>query len=73
MAAPHALQDHGTFFNRRKLVAHKPTAIPNGTTLTFGSSGHKLVVICEQTGRSTAGAFSSTCVWIASTDRQPHR
>eukprot|EP00891_Asterochloris_glomerata_P008641 jgi/Astpho2/8641/Aster-05116 len=42
--------DHGTFFNKRKLVAHKPTAIPNGTTLTFGSSGHKLVVLCEQTG-----------------------
>ena len=56
MATLHALQDHGTFFNKRKLVAHKPTAIPNGTTLTFGSSGHKLVVLCEQTGRFTADA-----------------
>ena len=44
------IQEHGSHFNNKQIAAYKPTAVPNGTVLTFGTDSQKLKVLCEQTG-----------------------
>ena len=54
-----SLQAQGTFLDGKRLLAHKPTHVTSGSSLSFGALDLKYVIECEKTGSVPAGTSTT--------------